>query len=239
MADGPTRTYWVACHNCQAPFDALDTHWCSCAIAERTLVCPSCRTCFCEAPPAYKRSFWIDAPGSLGDLRFPEPATEFVSESNPHPSQVTRPLVLLVDNEPDIRRVVSRAIQSLGFGMIRGTSGDEALVLAKQYKPDLILTDALTPGLDGREMCGHIKADPETARIRVVVLTVLHPNVMYALEAYKKFKVDEYVTKPLEFDTVWAVLQRHLREPAGWAQCSTGSDVSKREGSAPPSKGTS
>jgi CheY-like chemotaxis protein len=219
---GPTRTYSVSCHNCQAPFDAFDTHWCSCAGAERTLVCPSCRTCFCEAPPAYKRSFWLDAPGSLWDRESMEHATDVVSEANPHPSQVTRPLVLLVDNEPDIRRVVSQAIQTLGFGMIRGTNGEEALTLAKQYKPDLILTDALIPGLDGREMCGHIKADPETARIRVVVMTVLYPNVMYAMEAYKKFKVDEYVTKPLEFDALRTLLQRHLGEPAGWAQCSTG-----------------
>jgi CheY-like chemotaxis protein len=164
----------------------------------------------------------MDAPGGLWDLPLAEQTTEGVPEGNPHPSKVTRPLVLLVDNEPNIRRVVSRAIQSLGFGMIRGTNGDEALLLAKEFQPDLILTDALIPGLDGREMCGHIKADPETARIRVVVMTVLYPNVMYAMEAYKKFKVDEYVTKPLEFEALRALLRRHLGEPAEWAQCSTG-----------------
>jgi CheY-like chemotaxis protein len=221
-AGGPTRTYSVSCHNCQAPFDAFDTHWCSCVAMERTLVCPSCRTCFCAAPPAYKRSFWIDAPASLWDLPISDNTTAWVPERNPHPSQVTRPLVLLVDNEPNLRHVVCRAIQSLGFGMIRGTNGEEALVLAKEYKPDLILTDALIPGLDGREMCGHIKADPVTARIRVVVMTVLYPNVMYAMEAYQKFKVDEYVTKPVEFETLRALLRRHLGEPAGWAQCSAG-----------------
>jgi CheY-like chemotaxis protein len=203
-------TYSVSCHNCQAPFDAFESQWCSCIVTERTLVCPSCLTCFCKAPPAYKRSFWRDAPPRLWDLKFAEHHAEFAPPSNPPPAQVLRPLVLLVDDEPDIQRVASRVIQSLGYGMILARDGKEGLALAKEYRPDLILSDALMPKLDGREMCGLVKDDPDTAHIRVVVMTGLYTNIKYAIEAHKKFKVDDYLTKPLEFNTLRAVLEKHL-----------------------------
>ena len=49
--------YLVHCSSCQAPFDAFDTPWCSCLVTERTLVCPSCLSCFCKAPASYIRIY--------------------------------------------------------------------------------------------------------------------------------------------------------------------------------------
>jgi diguanylate cyclase (GGDEF)-like protein len=69
FSDEPIGTYSVSCHDCLAPFDALEAAWCSCSGTERTLVCPSCLTCFCRAIPAYKQSFWRDAPKSLSDAK--------------------------------------------------------------------------------------------------------------------------------------------------------------------------
>lgn len=208
--EGAPEAYEVACHNCQHSFDAMAVPWCSCLVAERTLVCPSCLTCFCKAPALYKRSFWSGAPRALWDRKFAEHHSELVSRPNPAPGEVVRPLVLLVDDEKDILRVATRTVESLGYGMIVGRNGAEGLALAKEYRPDLVLTDALMPKLDGREMCRQIKEDAETAGIKVVVMTALYTSVKYQTEAYKSFKVDDYLAKPLDFSQLRAVLEKHL-----------------------------
>jgi CheY-like chemotaxis protein len=204
------ETYSVACATCQATFDALDTTWCSCLVSERTLVCPHCLQCFCKAPASYKSRFWSEAPKALWDLKFKEHHEQFTPPVNPDPDSVTRPLVLVVDDEVDIQRVATRVIESLGYGLVLAKNGEEGLELARRYKPQLVLTDALMPRLDGREMALRIKDDPETAAAKVVLMTALYTNVKYRNEGFKTFKVDDYLAKPLAFDDLRAVLQKHL-----------------------------
>jgi CheY-like chemotaxis protein len=202
--------YDVECASCRASFDALEAPWCSCLVTERTLVCPTCLTCFCKAPAAYKQRFWSGAPKSLWDRKFAEHNEAFTPRANPTPEEAPRPLVLLVDDEPDIQRVASRVIDSLGYGLVLGRNGQEGLELAKQYRPNLVLTDALMPRLDGREMCLRLKEDPATAGVKVVVMTSLFTSVKYRNEAFKVFKVDDYLAKPLDFNSLRTLLQKHL-----------------------------
>jgi CheY-like chemotaxis protein len=202
--------YVVACANCQAQFNALDVPWCSCLVTERSLVCPSCLKCFCKAPLSYKRRFWSGAPRVLWDAKWREHNAAFAGEPNPEPGAVTRPLVLVVEDEPDIQRMARRAVNSLGYGMILGRNGLEGMELAQKYQPDLILTDALMPKLDGREMSGRLKRDPTTRHIKVVVMTALYTSVKHQTEAYRNQHVDEYLAKPLEFAQLRAVLQKQL-----------------------------
>jgi CheY-like chemotaxis protein len=204
------ETYGVTCFNCQGAFDALDASWCSCLHSERTFVCPSCLTCFCKATPLYKRTFWAGAPKELWDRKFQEHHAEFAPPPNPPPENVKRPLILLVDDEPDIQRVASKVIESLGYGMVLGRNGEEGLSLARLYHPDLVLSDALMPKMDGREMCKQIKADETLAGVKVIVMTSLFTSVKYQNEAFKSFKVDDYLSKPLEFTQVRTLLQKHL-----------------------------
>lgn len=206
------ETYSVACHNCGSNFDAVDTPWCSCLVTERTLVCPHCLQCFCKAPSAYKSKFWSSAPKALWDRKFKEHHEDFTPPANPDTDAVTRPLVLLVDDEKDIQRVASRVIQSLGYGLVLGHNGEEGLELARRYQPDLVLTDALMPRMDGREMARRIKeeAAPGTTVPKVVVMTALYTNVKYRSEGFKTYKVDDYLAKPLAFEDLRGVLQKHL-----------------------------
>jgi CheY-like chemotaxis protein len=209
MSETP-QTYNVTCFHCQGGFDALQTTWCSCLVTERTLVCSICFECFCKASPSYKQKFWSGAPKELWERKFKEHHETFEPPPNPAPADVERPLVLLVDDEKDIQRVAVKVIGSLGYGMVLAKNGEEGLQLAKLYKPDLVLSDALMPKLDGREMCRRIKSDPETEGIKVVVMTALYTNVKYKTEAYRNFRVDDYLAKPLDFTTLREVLQKHL-----------------------------
>lgn len=209
------ESYVVACHGCRGSFDAVDTSWCSCISAERSLVCPRCLGCFCKAPATYKSGFWSRAPKSLWDRKFEEHNSYQVElPENPAPENVVRPLILIVEDEKPIRKVAARVVESLGFGIVLATNGEEGLELARRYKPDLVLSDALMPRMDGREMCRQIKEGKDTAGIKVIVMTSLYKSVKYRTEAQKVYRVDGYVDKPLDFQQVRTVLQQHLEQPA-------------------------
>ena len=208
------QTYTVTCYRCQSGYDALEAGWCSCLVAETTLVCPSCLGCFCDAPPAFKSSFWSGAPRGLWDRKFALHHGEYQPPANPEPDEAARPLVLVVDDERAIQRVAARAIESLGYGVVLGRNGQEGLDLVRRYHPDLVLTDALMPRMDGREMCRLIKEDPDTSATPVVVMTSLYTGVRYRNEAHKVHRVDDYLAKPLAFDALRSVLQRHLERSA-------------------------
>lgn len=204
------ETYVVACYSCRATFDALQATWCSCLASEHTFVCPSCLTCFCKSTPQYKQAFWRGAPKAIWDRKLGEHAHDLQLPPNPEPSQVARPLVLVVDDEKDIQTAASHAITGLGYGVVIARNGQEGLELSKLYLPDLVLSDALMPQMDGREMCRRIKEDPATAKTKTVVMTALYTAVKYKSEAYKAYRVDDYLTKPLDFAALRETLQKHL-----------------------------
>jgi CheY-like chemotaxis protein len=206
----PIETYEIPCHNCRAPFDALAAPWCSCLVTERTVVCPSCLTCFCKAAPAYKHQFWSGAPKVLWDAKWNEHNSEFETKPNPDPETALRPLVLVVDDERNIQRMAARVIESLGYGMILARDGVEGRNLARKYLPDLVLSDALMPKLDGREMCRQLKSEKSTAHLKVIVMTALYTSVKYRNEGFKAYQVDDYLSKPVDFAQLRAVLEKHL-----------------------------
>jgi CheY-like chemotaxis protein len=206
----PPETYVVACASCRSSFDALEANWCSCLATERTFVCPSCLACFCKSPPQYKQAFWRDAPKAVWDRKLHEHSQAFELPANPAPSEVTRPLILLVEDEKDIQRLAIRAILSLGYGLVVARNGQEGLELAQRYVPDLVLSDALMPQMDGREMCRRIKEDPVTAKAKTVVMTALYTSVKYKTEAHRAYRVDDYLAKPLDFGVLREMLEKHL-----------------------------
>lgn len=204
------ESHEVSCHACGRAFDALAAPFCSCLVSERTLVCAHCGQCFCKAPAAYKRQFWSGAPPALRDRKRQEHHGEAAVPANRGEDEVTRPLVLVVDDEPDIQRVAGRVVSRLGYGLLVAGDGEEGLALARRYRPDLVLTDALMPKLDGREMGRRIKEDPETAAATVVVMTALYTSAKYRTEGLRVYKVDDYVAKPLAVDELQALLKKHL-----------------------------
>ena len=209
MSDVPGG-YVVSCHNCQGSFDAIDASWCSCLVAERTLSCPTCLQCFCRAPAAYKSRFWSGAPRAVWDRKFSEHHADFTPAANPALDAVTRPLILVVEDEQDIRRIALRTIASLGYSVLVGRNGEEGLALARQYQPDLVISDALMPRLDGREMSRQLKQDAATAKIPVVLMTSVFTSPKYDTEARKAFKVDDYLKKPIDFNQLRQVIEKHL-----------------------------
>jgi CheY-like chemotaxis protein len=205
----------VACYTCKAPFDAISANWCQCLATRRSLVCPGCQKCFCQSPQVYKQGFWERAPQLLWDRVAAEHRSGEDLPENPAAELVEHPLVLIVDDEKEIRRVAFAAITGLGYRAVVASDGEEGIELAARYRPDLILTDAFMPKLDGREMCRRIKANPELATAKIVIITSVYTASRYKYEAYKEFQADDYLSKPLELSSLSDILRKYLGEPAG------------------------
>lgn len=206
----PKVKYQVRCYSCQNPFDGMEANWCSCLSSTRTFACPSCLACFCDAPKSYKDTFWSQAPEQLWRRKMEERGLVPQQIARPDPETITRPLVLIAEDEPAIQRVAVAAVTSLGYSVLLARDGAEAIEMAQIYRPDLLLSDALMPKMDGREVCRQLKADARTRKIKVVVMTSAYTANKYKSEALKEFQVDEYLPKPLAFKTLRALLQRFL-----------------------------
>jgi CheY-like chemotaxis protein len=216
------QSYVVPCSSCQAPFDALAGAWCGCLTSKRTIVCSACRNCFCKAPAAYKESFWEKAPQAMWDRAMADRRAIFGPPPNPPPAFARRPLVLVVDDETDIQRATLLALEEFGYGAVLARDGLEGLQLAERYRPDVVLTDAFMPKMDGREMCRRLKMNPATARIKIVIMTAVYTAARYRSEAFREFQADDYLAKPLDLKDLRAVLQRMIGNAAMESRDSSG-----------------
>jgi CheY-like chemotaxis protein len=194
-------TYMLKCHKCKLSFDALRATWCSCFSATASLVCPKCGACFCKAPAPYRHEAWGNAPRRLRESpqRFRVPVAR-VDLAVPHAdaSDHRGPIVLVVDDDESMRSLVACVIEHLGYRTLSAGDPIEGLALAAAENVELILTDALMPKMDGREMCRRIK-ERFGSKKKVVVMTSVYRSRQAHNEAIDSFGADDFITKPLDF----------------------------------------
>src|SRR5262249_15225143 len=105
--------------------------------------------------------------------------------------------------EPDILSFLSYLMRSRGFQVLEGSTGKECLRLAAEKRPDLILLDVVLPDMDGIEVCGRIKSDPELANIFVMHLSAKRTTLHNQVEGLNEGD-DSYITKPVDPDELLA-----------------------------------
>ncbi|WP_295977055.1 response regulator, partial [uncultured Variovorax sp.] len=118
-------------------------------------------------------------------------------------------LVLIVDDVPDNLAVLHDALDESGYTVLIATNGEQALQRAAQAKPDIVLLDAMMPGIDGFEVARRLKADAATAHIPIVFMTGL-TETEHLVAALEAGGVD-YVTKPIKPKEVLARMNVHLQ----------------------------
>ncbi len=136
------------------------------------------------------------------------------SKSPPKPLDLTldranSDVVLIVDDVPDNLSVLHDALDESGYTVLLATSGEAALARAAQALPDIVLLDAMMPGMDGFEVARRLKAAPQTAHIPIIFMTGL-TETEYLVAALDAGGVD-YVTKPIKPKEVLARMQVHLQ----------------------------
>jgi two-component system, OmpR family, KDP operon response regulator KdpE len=114
--------------------------------------------------------------------------------------------ILVVDDDPQIRRVIRTILVSQGYEVWDARTGDEALELTRSQKFDLVLLDMNLPGITGMEVCREIRAGFDVVIIMVTVRSGERDKVA-ALDA----GADDYVTKPFETLELLARIRAHLR----------------------------
>ena len=114
--------------------------------------------------------------------------------------------ILVVDDEPQITRVLKTTLSSQGYGVRSAGDGLEALEEMKNWAPDLLITDLRMPNMDGLELCRRVR---ETSQIPIIVLSVKgeEPIKVEALDA----GADDYITKPFSVNELLARVRAALR----------------------------
>ncbi|HEY1393264.1 MAG TPA: response regulator transcription factor [Methylibium sp.] len=136
---------------------------------------------------------------------------------SPRPDPLLDPLaergsadvVLIVDDVPDNLSLLHDALDESGYTVLVATNGESALQRAAQARPDVILLDAVMPGMDGFEVARRLKADAQTSHIPIVFMTGL-TDTEHVVAAFEAGGAD-YVTKPLRPKEVLARIVTHVR----------------------------
>lgn len=198
-----SESYVVACGNCHLPYDALTASWCRCVTAGVAVACPRCQSCVHKESKAAALGFWVHAPDALVRLRAAEKQRRRKSDAL---LRQKTPRVLIVDDDEEIRLISTYALGQMGYDCITANSPAMALAVLSKEQPAVVLTDALMPGGDGRELCRTIKK--LYPHVKVVVMTSLYTSPRYASESSRLFHSDDYLAKPIDFERLLTVLNR-------------------------------
>ncbi len=117
-------------------------------------------------------------------------------------------VVLVVDDDSRNRRLTRDVLGAAGLDTLEAGSGEEAIALAEQELPDLVLMDIRLPDIDGGEALRRLKAEPTTAHIPVVALTALAG----AREALLEAGFADYVEKPIDVKALPGLIRRLASE---------------------------
>jgi DNA-binding response OmpR family regulator len=130
----------------------------------------------------------------------------------PAPGQ-SRDIVLVVDDSPDTLSFLTEAIEGSGSTVLVAVDGESALTLADRVTPDLILLDAVMPGIGGFETCRRLKRIRHLAHIPVIFMTGLS-DTEHIVKGLEAGGVD-YLTKPIVIDELMARMRVHVANARG------------------------
>ena len=123
--------------------------------------------------------------------------------------------LLLVEDDPALSELLEYRFQNEGYNVRVTGDGDDALVMASEDVPDLIILDWMIEGTSGIEVCRRLRRDKETAHVPIIMLTAreAEDDRVRGLET----GADDYLTKPFHVEEVLARIRALIRRAAGHA----------------------
>jgi two-component system cell cycle response regulator DivK len=124
--------------------------------------------------------------------------------------EATRPTVLVVEDFEDNRFMMRRLLEMSGYRVVEAVNGNQAVEMAEQESPDIILMDLSLPMLDGLAATRRIRERNGAGRVPIVAVSA-HDSADFHAEALAA-GCNEYVTKPIDFDHLVGLLDRLLKK---------------------------
>jgi len=118
--------------------------------------------------------------------------------------------ILVVDDDPDILSATSRILKKAGYSVIEGSSGKDALELAQQQMPDLLLLDVILPDIKGIDVLKKLKKDRQTKQIPVILISSIKTDSFDQTIALET-GADQYIARPIPNRELLARIQAFLR----------------------------
>lgn len=116
--------------------------------------------------------------------------------------------ILFIEDETALVAMMKVRLEASGYEMSSAANGEEGLAKAKQEMPDLVLLDIIMPKMDGLTVCSHLKGDPKTKKIKIIIISAAARK-----ELPKKCNAagaDDLVTKPFDAQELLDKIAKHL-----------------------------
>ena len=118
-------------------------------------------------------------------------------------------LVLVVEDEQDIRIMISKILRNGGFTVISARTGEEGILLAREHQPDVITLDRMLPGMSGLDVCQALRNDAETEELYIIMVTAMG-DVEDRIDGFEG-GADDYLAKPFQNQELLLRVQAAVR----------------------------
>jgi DNA-binding response OmpR family regulator len=131
-----------------------------------------------------------------------------------HQEKPTMPhSVMLVDDDEDLRSLMSISLKKAGYEVYLASNGEEALDLVNTVVPDIFIVDVMMPGISGYEVCEQLRASPKTAKSHIFILSAR--SDLESVNEGMQAGADRYLIKPMQFELIISYIKGALQEDSG------------------------
>lgn len=133
-------------------------------------------------------------------------------EDEPEPELEVQKKILVVDDEDDIRLLISRVLKEKGYDVVTAGRGLEAVQMVQNEEPDMIILDAMLPEVHGFDICRKIKGSKKYGHIPVIMISAIYRGWRYAQDLKDSYGVDEFIEKPFKLTEFLEKVEKLLTE---------------------------